>query len=1026
MKPLKLTMTAFGPYKGIEVVDFRELGEHLLFVISGMTGAGKTTIFDGISFALYGAGSGQDRKDIKSLRSDFADDAVHTAVELLFEMHGRMYRVLRQLGHVKVGNKSATGEKYELYEVLTDGTEKPAIERMKVREVDKKIEEILGLTHDQFSQIVMLPQGEFRKLLTSETENKEEILRKIFKTDRYGEVIKKLDIKRREAEQQQIRAEAIQKSYIAQIAGALPKREARLFEVLQNEAVNIHQLLGALNEETLYYDAQIMEQQKVYDQAFQQHHDMQIQYIEAKAKNEQLAQYEQRKQQLAQLELQRPQFEMQKQEVDAAERASRLEPFEQQVEQLKLEFTVKETALQEAHQLLEQAQVEHRQVAEKLEKEKARSGEREAAVSRVMQLTSLVPIFKELEEKKELVNRLAYEVKKTSSELEQFVMKREKSTEFIRRIMNDIEAGEVKLISLDELSAKLDDLREKMKLFKQLHQHSPQVLELTKQMDEAQSRKIQAEQIYKAEEQKWITNQASILALQLVDGEPCPVCGSCTHQRAHLTIDEPVDEKLLEKLKQQVTVAEQSYIQLYGEFTSAKQHESRLQELLHALGTTMDEYSTVHDEYMGIGQQVQQLKQVKEQLVNLRMQWKTEQAKLEELQQQITAMEQTHRQNKEQFVQQQAILEEKQKMVAGEFEELQDLERAIQSAVQQKQQLERQWEDIQQQAVQAHQKLAKSEVHVEHSETSKKEVIEKLQIAQCLFSEQLTSAQFESVEVYVAAKRTEAYRNQLQTAYVQYTQNVHALQLKIQEESEFLTGVEWQDLSETEQHLVILKMAYEEAYHILNQSVEYARVSRALYEKLEISGREIDTMIEKATSIVELYNVLRGQNERKISFERYVQIGYLEQITYAANRRLKYMSDGQYSLHCSTRQESHGRQSGLSLDVFDEFTGQLRDVKTLSGGEKFNASLCLALGMADVIQSFQGNICIDTMFIDEGFGSLDQETLLKAIDTLIDLQKSGRMIGVISHVEELKNAMPAVLEVVKAKEGHSKTRFVIK
>jgi len=141
---------------------------------------------------------------------------------------------------------------------------------------------------------------------------------------------------------------------------------------------------------------------------------------------------------------------------------------------------------------------------------------------------------------------------------------------------------------------------------------------------------------------------------------------------------------------------------------------------------------------------------------------------------------------------------------------------------------------------------------------------------------------------------------------------------------------------------------------------------------------------------------------------------------------LKNLSNGQYYLQVSDRLESHGRQSGLSLDVYDTYTGQARDVKTLSGGEKFNASLSLALGMADVIQSFQGNIDIETMFIDEGFGSLDEESLMKAIDTLIELQKSGRMIGVISHVQELKTAMPAILQVEKLKEGYSKTSIILK
>src|SRR5690606_24861528 len=176
-------------------------------------------------------------------------------------------------------------------------------------------------------------------------------------------------------------------------------------------------------------------------------------------------------------------------------------------------------------------------------------------------------------------------------------------------------------------------------------------------------------------------------------------------------------------------------------------------------------------------------------------------------------------------------------------------------------------------------------------------------------------------------------------------------------------------------------------------------------------------MEKQMNRIADLYDMVRGQNQLKISFERYLQIEYLEQIIHSANERLKNLSNGQFYLIRSDRQEARGKQSGLGLDVYDAYTGQTRDVKTLSGGEKFNASLCLALGMADVIQSFQGNVAIDTMFIDEGFGSLDDESLNKSIDTLIDLQKSGRMIGVISHVQELKAAIPAILEVKKSKEG---------
>ena len=187
MSPLTLSLQAFGPYKGKEVIDFQSLGQEQLFVISGKTGAGKTSIFDGICFALYGQASGSDRDSSDMLRSHFAEEDVHTEVELTFELNGKIYRVLRRLAHLKGNNKSKTGDKYELFEKL-ETKERPVVDRQIVSEINKRLEEMIGLTYEQFKQIVMLPQGEFREFLLSNTDNKEDILRKLFKTARFTQL----------------------------------------------------------------------------------------------------------------------------------------------------------------------------------------------------------------------------------------------------------------------------------------------------------------------------------------------------------------------------------------------------------------------------------------------------------------------------------------------------------------------------------------------------------------------------------------------------------------------------------------------------------------------------------------------------------------------------------------------------------------------------------------------------------------------------------------------------------------------
>ena len=223
-----------------------------------------------------------------------------------------------------------------------------------------------------------------------------------------------------------------------------------------------------------------------------------------------------------------------------------------------------------------------------------------------------------------------------------------------------------------------------------------------------------------------------------------------------------------------------------------------------------------------------------------------------------------------------------------------------------------------------------------------------------------------------------------------------------------------------------LKSVRDQAFEQWNSFQKQLEAANSLQQNI-VNVRQSLVKIEKKLAVVnDLFDVLRGQNAKKISFERYLQIDYLDQIMHAANERFKSLTNEQYYLIRSDRQEAYGKQSGLAIDVYDQITGQTRDVKTLSGGEKFIASLCLALGMSDVIQSFQGSISIDTMFIDEGFGSLDEESLHKSIDALVSLQQTGRMIGVISHVEELKSMFPAMLEIKKTKEGYSKAKFVIK
>ena len=293
MRPIQLTMTAFGPYKGTETVDFRKLKDNRLFVISGATGAGKTTIFDGICFALYGQASGEDRTDIRAMRSDFADDDVQTTVELTFAIHKRIYRILRQIPYVKKGNKSETAGRCTFYELTADG-EIPCVDRQIVSEINKKVEELIGFTQAQFSQIVMLPQGEFRKFLTSDTENKETIMRKIFKTEPYRELVERLKAKKDDAQSQLLKEMQQSEGHIQQIPTLLPERESSIFDVLDNEHYNVNQVVQGLEEERSFYEEKTVLDKKNYEDVYAKHTKMQEAFHTAKNVNERFTELQQK------------------------------------------------------------------------------------------------------------------------------------------------------------------------------------------------------------------------------------------------------------------------------------------------------------------------------------------------------------------------------------------------------------------------------------------------------------------------------------------------------------------------------------------------------------------------------------------------------------------------------------------------------------------------------------------------------------------------------------------------------------
>ncbi|PEI92385.1 exonuclease [Bacillus pseudomycoides] len=1029
MRPLQLIMTAFGPYKQREVIDFSDLGDHRIFAISGNTGAGKTTIFDAICYVLYGEASGEERSDTSMLRSQFADDNIYTSVELTFQLKGKQYEIKRQLGHKKQGNKTVTGHAVELYEVI--GNEKvPCVDRFHVTDVNKKVEDLIGLSKHQFSQIVMLPQGEFRKLLTSETENKEEILRRIFKTDRYKLMRELLDQKRKQWKDVLQEKQKERELYFRNVF-KLPVRDDSLLETLvQQEHVNTHQVVEALEQEKNCYEAEVEQLQAQQTLQTQQLKKAEDRFHTAKSINEKFKDLQQKQEKQAVLQANREQIETEEQRFKLAEQAKRLLPFEQWYEEAV-------QSEQNAEQLLKQISVKKEKTVkafelayEKYEELKGKESIREEGKKTVQRLEELQPIIASLAEKKSKLQQAELQSGKLKEGIQKFEKQLEGQISQKQQIAGELQQLEV---ALEQYVAKVEELtnmREDAKVLKQAYDVWQEKQKYEQEKEVANQKMEVAVKAYEELEHRWLNEQAGMLALHLHEGESCPVCGSIDHPKKATERGDSIDEKQLNELREKKTVAEKLHVQVEEKWNFYRlQYEQVIDEVVkrgYRSEELVETYRTLVQNGKQLAAEVNTLKESEEKRKQLALSVKGLEEKVEELQKQKREAEVMQHRTEMECMQLRTSYEHDQQKTHEDLQTLEAWKKQFDQAVSTLRFMEEEWKKVQE----AYQHWQNENIRIQAEyDGALKQVShakEKQEETLLRFTTELEQGGFIDQQAYKEAKLTDVEMKHLHEQIQEYYSSLEVLAKQIEELVNELSGKEWTDITALEEQMKELGIQLD----ITKEKRQRAQSAVAYITDLHENIRRIDEQIheeEKAfQELVDLYEVMKGDNESRISFERYILIEYLEQIVQIANERLRKLSNGQFYLKRSERVEKRNRQSGLGLDVYDAYTGQTRDVKTLSGGEKFNASLCLALGMADVIQAYEGGISIETMFIDEGFGSLDEESLTKAIDALIDLQKSGRFIGVISHVQELKNAMPAVLEVTKQKNGCSETRFVVK
>ncbi|MDK9775932.1 MULTISPECIES: SMC family ATPase [unclassified Vibrio] len=1005
MKPIKLTMQAFGPFAQTETIEFDKLGTNPLFLINGPTGSGKTSILDAICFALYGETTGNERQGIQ-MRCDMAAPTLLTEVTLEFSLHGKSYRVIRspEQEAPKARGEGMTVRKHTaaLYEI----TDEDKLITSKTTQVKTEVTNIIGLNETQFRQVMVLPQGKFRELLLATSKEREEIFGQLFQTDIYKKIEYALKDK----------ASAISKAkdeFDNQIRGALQvagvSSEAELTE--QREALS----------------AQFESVQKQEQESLAQLNAVKTELQKAEALSNEFKKREQAEIALKQHLEQSDAVSSRQLQLDNAKKASKVElPYvtlqnaskqtqelEQKVAKLSQDLTVANDAVKSKEGALQTAKEQAAQLP-KLTEQK-------------YQLEGMKGKLVEKSELEKAINAGLTQKSEFEATLNKYIALKEKLTLEAQQGQKSLDQARVDVASIGSVEAEIKQQQRLMQDLQKLTGLSQELAKLdaltpSKQasVDQAKARYVELQRSADTLELSWHNAQAAVLAQRLQAGEMCPVCGSVEHPQPAQFVGEEVTKEQVQRARnterEGQVVLNQLNNQLEQHNIAIGQYKQQIEQLSVELGqnASMD-LSALQASMQQLNERLQQLSSINlvqlEQSVNeLNQRCVTGEGKINDLQNQMAANESTIKVNQEQLAKLSASLDAK-------YSSLEVLEQDIVAIQKQIAELNATFEVAQNHL----QKAVLAKTNIESQLTTNQqwlnEAHERLNTAKTDWAQALQASAFEDEAQFLACKVDEAEMQVWQQEIDAFKQTQIKLEQTLADLSSTLKDLALPDLEELNVKLNSTQQSYVEARNQLDST-------RSLFERLEKVRNDIATLHDKNTKLEDeykvfgtLYDVASGKTGSRISLHRFVLGVLLDDVLIQASQRLSLMSKGRYILARKTEGFKGAAGRGLDLVVEDSYTGKTRDVATLSGGESFMAALALALGLSDVVQSYSGGIRLDTLFIDEGFGSLDPESLDLAIQTLVDLQQTGRMIGVISHVSELKEQMAQRIDVEPSRLG---------
>jgi len=923
MKPLKLTMSAFGSYAGKNVIDFTGQQQGI-FLITGDTGAGKTTIFDAITYALYNQTSGGERNG-NMMRSQYAQPEAETYVELEFLYRGQTYRVRRNPDYkitktLKNGKIREQKVPHSVELTLPDGTVFPE----KKNATDAKIIEILGLTADQFSQIVMIAQGDFLKLLYTKSDERKMIFSKLFRTDIYWKIQENLRRKSMEMDER-----------IQENDRAFEQEKSRIIPLPESEELSLDELVERLRE-------------RLKDALKEQN----LRRANVEELNKKITKYEEINKLFVSLEkIRQTGKELEARQVESKERRQQIE------NALKAD-----KVLVAEQQNLRQQQAVEQSVQAIAKMEETLTNNQEMFETLKTQLQEV-----EAEQKREAADiqkkMLALEQSFPSYEALQNARSEEQQA---KKVWEDLEKTSEE--SFHKKEAGIAALKEQQKQQEQVVEQTKKNWEQTS-LSASESAK-HYEHMYEA----FLKEQAGILAENLSAGCPCPVCGSTVHPDPAKLSDHAVTELEVEQAKKTRAAAEEKRDLAYAAFEAEKTEKQKLAQAVEKEEADFVLAQTIAK---------QQRKEAEQNYVSL-------QKIAEQIREKLVYP--SLAEAKKQYAAMQKALEAAEQEIERKRQKVSELAEAMNTL--------------------KGQKLAEEE----NQKTAKKLAAK----TEKEYAKLLEKSGFVSEETYHLAILPERSRSKLEREEKEYESQC----LRQQSEQKLLekqvSGKTYTDTTELNERLKVEKQALKEAEKTYMELHTAYENDRAVLQNCAVyleKGKKMESEDQVIKSLSKTANG-RLSGSAKIDFETYIQRQYFKQIIHEANKRLLTMSNHQFILKLK-EEANTGRKTneGLDLSVYSLVTDSERDVKTLSGGESFLAALAMALGLSDIVERSAGAIHPDMMFIDEGFGSLDAQSRQQAIEVLAELAGDSRMVGIISHVTELKEQIDRKLVVSRTDKG---------